>query len=294
MCLRGPEGGCLTAARGIRSLEPFYLEGQTGKLFAVYHAPSGDSAAPGILVAPPFAEELNRSRHMMAAAARALRAAGRAVLIVDLHGTGDSAGCFDDARWHGWHADLESGASWLENRGHPVSGVLAVRLGALLALDWLTRSGRALSTLVLWGAVTSGTQYLNQFLRLRVAESMARPDGGKETTGDLKARIAAGETVEIGGYGLTAPLTDAIEGLRAADLGPPPGCRAWWLDLAIDGSSALSPASQRVISAWRDAGRSVDTAVVTGPSFWTLQEPEHVPGLIDATVEALCGDDHGQ
>ncbi len=272
-------------------MEPFFLEGQAGNLFAVYHAPGDDRpAAPAVLLVPPFAEELNRSRHMMAAAARALSGVGVAVLIIDLYGTGDSEGRFDEARWEIWRNDLESAALWLEGRGHAVTGVLAVRLGALLALDWLKATGRTPEYLIFWGAVTGGAQYLNQFLRLRVAESMARTDGTKETTSDLKALIDAGETVEVGGYGLTKALTEAIEGLKAADLTPPEGCAVHWLDVAAEAGAPLSPGADRVVTAWQEAGASVNSTIVPGPAFWSLQEPEHAPALVDATVKAFMGE----
>lgn len=271
-------------------MEPFFLKGRTGNLFAVYHASKGGPAeAPAVLVVPPFAEELNRSRHMMAAAARALADAGYATLLADLYGTGDSEGRFDEARWNIWRNDLEAAARWLENKNHNLAGVIAIRLGALLALDWLNETTRVPGRLTLWGAVTGGAQYLNQFLRLRVAESMARTDGPKETTRDLKALIDAGETVEVGGYGLTKEMTDAIEGLKAADLAPPDGCAVHWIDLVSDAEATLSPGAERVVNAWEEAGCRITPTMVAGPAFWTLQEPEHVPALIDATISALRG-----
>lgn len=273
-------------------MEPFFIEaklgdGKSGRLFAVYHPPRSANQVGGrggVLIVPPFAEELNRSRHMMAAAARALAARGFGVLILDLYGTGDSEGRFEDARLDHWRGDLDRAASAMEDRGQRLTGVLALRLGALLTLDWLHHGTRAPATLVFWGAVLSGNTFINQFLRLRVAESMARSGGTKETTKDLKARLDRGEMVEVGGYGLTAPMTEAIEALKASDLPPPGASRTHFMELGanLDGPA---PALEKLLAAW-DGARF---HAVDGPAFWTLLEPVHVPGLITATVDIFDG-----
>lgn len=273
-------------------MEPFFIEGRTGNLFALYHAPSkGGVAHGGILIAPPFAEELNRSRHMMAAAARALASHGFAVLMIDLHGTGDSAGRFDDASWDGWCDDLETAADHLERQGHPLIGVLALRTGALLALDWIRKTGRTPETLALWGPAMNGATFINQFLRLRVAESMAREDGTRESTKDLKARLDQGETLEIGGYGLTSVLCHGIEGMNATNMPPPPETTVQWLDLSPSPGAQITPAGAKVIDAWADAGVRTHHQMIEGPAFWTLLEPEHVPALISATVDVFARED---
>src|SRR3546814_14337350 len=81
-------------------MEALFIDGPAWRLFAIHHA-----AAPhcrqglGLVYLPPFAEEMNRSRRMAALQARALAALGIDVLLLDLFGTGDSAGDFRDARW---------------------------------------------------------------------------------------------------------------------------------------------------------------------------------------------------
>jgi len=58
------------------------MAGSRGALFAVYHPPAaGMASCGGVLYAPPFAEELNKSRRMIAQQARRLAAAGFGVLI---------------------------------------------------------------------------------------------------------------------------------------------------------------------------------------------------------------------
>ncbi len=57
---------------------------------------------------PPFAEEMNKCRRMMALTAYALQAAGLDVLFVDLFGTGDSGGDFADGSLEVWRSDLHA------------------------------------------------------------------------------------------------------------------------------------------------------------------------------------------
>jgi hypothetical protein len=74
-------------------MHPAFIDGSGGRLFTLYFAPDAAvSARGGLLFIPPFAEELNRSRHMVVKTARALAAAGWGVLLLDLFGTGDSEG----------------------------------------------------------------------------------------------------------------------------------------------------------------------------------------------------------
>jgi hypothetical protein len=46
---------------------------------------------------PPFAEEMNKSRRMIAEVGRRLEGSGVGMLLVDLFGTGDSEGEFAQA-----------------------------------------------------------------------------------------------------------------------------------------------------------------------------------------------------
>lgn len=267
-------------------MEPLFIEGQTGRLFALYHPPASKGRQKDILIVPPFAEELNRCRHMMAAFARTMAAEGTGVLILDLYGTGDSEGRFEGASWDGWKADLETAALWLEAKGRTLGGVLAIRTGALLALDWLSTIQRPVPKLALWAPVTGGNQFITQFLRLRVAEAMARSDGIKETTRDLKALIDQGETVEVGGYGLTRAICDGLEKAKAANL-PPRGSDVRWYELCQNAEDDLAPGPARVVEAWSKDGVTVAPSVIEGAAFWSLQEPEHVPALIEATANAF-------
>src|SRR5688500_5815022 len=70
--------------------------------------PAGGTVRGVVLLLPPFAEEMNKSRRMCALLARGLAADGWRVVRIDLLGCGDSAGSLRDASWEQWCDDLRT------------------------------------------------------------------------------------------------------------------------------------------------------------------------------------------
>lgn len=265
--------------------EPHFIDGPHGPLFAVFYPAEGAAAygAPGVLVLPPFAEEMNRSRRMMALLGRALAARGVAVLVLDLFGTGDSGGEFSDGRWDTWRADAEAARAWLGRRTTGGPSLLGLRLGACLALE-LAKGGEAPARVVLWNPVLRGDLMLNQFLRVRALAGIAQEQTGGETAKALRARLRAGETLEIAGYALHPELAEALETLRLAQLGE--GCPAPidWFEVAAEAGSPPPPASAAAIETLRAAGVRVAYESVSGEPFWNIEETVVVEPLLAATA----------
>jgi exosortase A-associated hydrolase 2 len=271
---------------------PFFLDTADRRLFALHYRPAGvdRGASPrrAVLLLAPFAEEMNRSRRMMTLQAETLAAHGLEVLVFDYSGTGDSSGEFATARWDDWRADCDGALAWLHSRGAESVDLVAIRLGALLACDISRRHDLGPGRIVLWQPVVSGNNFMTQFLRFRVAASL-EADAGRETTKDLRARFAAGETVEIAGYEIAAQLATSIDGLRLVDFAPPPGMQVNWFELSAEGGE-IAPASTPVVGAWRDAGIAVNADTQAGEAFWTVQELTLAPRLIAATAAVLGAD----
>ncbi|HEY0060986.1 MAG TPA: hydrolase 2, exosortase A system-associated [Telluria sp.] len=264
--------------------EAFFLAAAPGERYCLYHAPLG-TCRGALVYLHPFAEEMNKSRRMAALQARALAAAGYGVLQIDLHGCGDSDGDFGDARWEHWLADVAAARAWLEQRVGQPAGLWGLRLGALLALDYA--NSHPLPQLVLWQPVLQGANYLTQFLRLRLASDMldeSAPAGG---TKELRAQLAAGDTLEIAGYHLAPQLAARIDTLDAASLQP--ACPTHWFELVAAAERPLPPAATRVAQAWG----AQEVRKVAGAPFWSTQEIAEVPALIAATCAALTGAQHG-
>ena len=280
----------MTAARA------FFLPAEVGQRYGLYHSAKGQPRGQ-VLLAHAFAEELNKTRRMTTLQARALAGAGFAVLQVDLLGCGDSSGDFGDAEWDAWLSDLVLARTWLQAQmpaGQPVPLWLwGVRAGCLLAAD-LARTLVEACHLLLWQpSFLTGSQQLQQFLRLRLAADLlaqAGP-GSKGAMRALQDQVAAGQTLDIAGYGLAPGLAN---GLAGSALTPPPApqgpaSRLVWLEVASVAREAEqpTPAAARTLQAWRQAGWQVWADSVQGPAFWQTVEAEEAPALLAATLAAM-------
>ena len=271
------------ALPGTRML-PFFLDSPRGPLFCLFTAPADTAPLGGVLYLHPFAEEMHKSRRMAAIQARALAARGQAVLQVDLTGCGDSAGDFGDASWSAWREDARLAHAWLADRiGQPVA-LWGLRTGATLAAD-LARDQSAVRQLILWQPVVNGDMFLNQFLRIKLASEMLADGQAQSGTKTLRAQLAAGDSVEVGGNRLAPDMARELGAIRLADCVPP--CPVHWLEVGAAAGAAATPASQRVIDAWQAAGMAVHTQTVAGDAFWLTQEIAECPALVEATLSVF-------
>jgi exosortase A-associated hydrolase 2 len=273
------------------AVRPLFLGNDAAARFCLYHAPAQPCRGAWLYL-HPFAEEMNKARRMAALQAAALAAAGHAVLQLDLHGCGDSAGDFGDASWAGWLDDVARGLRWLQQElgsGLPQApGLWGLRLGGLLALDYARRAGAPPSALLLWQPVLQGTTHQTQILRLRLAAQMLGEAGGAGDDGGsaaLRAQLAGGQPLDIAGYTLAPALALGFDGLDAAQLAPP--CPVHWLEVVAEAGRPLPPLAARVAAAWRAAGTEVRSATVPGPHVWASQEIAEAPALLEATLARL-------
>ncbi len=264
-------------------LEAGYLEGEQGPLFYLLHPPRSARARGAILYAHPFAEELNKSRRMVALQARRFAELGYAVLVPDQFGCGDSAGDFGDARWEIWQKDLARQAVWLQERYPGALTLWGLRSGCLLLSELLQRRAIEAGRMLWWQPVIDGEQYLVQFLRLRMAAAMM--SGSKETTRELRERLGGGEALEVAGYLLHPLMAAALAGARL--LPPVHSCVVHWFDVVADADPDLSPAAKRLIERWAGEGVAVDAQAVSGEPFWGTQEISEVPELIERGASVM-------
>ena len=176
--------------------EPFFLKTDLGKRFCLFHSPHPDSEPRGAFIyIHPFGDEMNKSRRMAAMQARAFASIGFGVLQIDLFGCGDSSGEFRDASWNIWKDDLSVAKKWIENRISCPISLWGLRLGALLALDFAKSSENTFDHIILWQPVINGESFLNQLLRLRMANEMLAEEGAKKATGRsmMRNRLANGK-----------------------------------------------------------------------------------------------------
>jgi exosortase A-associated hydrolase 2 len=272
-----------SAVNSIRR-EAFFLPMPNGQRFCIVHEPAS-SGRGAILFVPPFAEEMNKSRRMVALQARAFAEHGWTVLQMDLFGTGDSSGDFGDATWQDWLADVRRAIRWLQERTRSTPIVWGLRAGCLLAARAADETGSPVR-LLFWQPVLSGKQHLQQFLRLKVANQLVlQPGQPRITTQQLRDQLAHGEAVEVAGYllnpGLALPFEGAALELARGD------ARVVWLEVSASANASLSPASSVRVQAWQSAGCDVEAQAVTGAAFWQTQEITECDSLIGETLRAI-------
>jgi exosortase A-associated hydrolase 2 len=264
-----------------------FIDGARGRILVVARFPR-KGHGHSVLVVPPFAEEMNKSRRAIALLADELAARGVATLLPDLGGTGDSAGEFADADWDAWRSDVVAAARWAEAEGWPVDAVLGIRLGCVLAAEAVRRMPQPVSRTVFWAPVPDGQAYLTQFLRLRVAATMVS-DGPAESTASLRSRLQAGEVLQIAGYALGPGLARQLDGIRLADAVSPALGELCWMEVTRTEPPEMTEAAGRTIEKARGSGARIAPVAVGGEPFWASTEIVVNRPLLDGTIAALAG-----
>ncbi len=115
---------------------------------------------------------------------------------------------------------------------------------------------------------------MTQFLRMRVAFSGLRGDltRREETTQKLRAKIAAGERLEIGGFFLAPELAQAIDKLDLRESSPPSSPPVHWLETGKDG---IPPTTNAALDRWRSHGADVTFTQVDVKPYWV-----HTRGMV--------------
>ena len=266
-----------------------------GYRFCLYFPARNRTPRGLVLYIHPLAEEMNKSRRMVALQARALNAAGFAVLQIDLLGCGDSSGDFGDATWTAWVDDVLQACRWLRAQPTSPSGAGAAKGEPAALWLWGLRSGCLLAAdaarqlpepchFLFWAPATAGKPLLQQFLRLKVAGDMLAGNS-KGIMENMRQQLARGDAVEVAGYAVHPSLAS---GLELAKLTPPGAAtRVEWLELATRPDATLTPGALQVFDIWKAAGYTARSHSVTGPSFWQIAEIEDAPALITATIAAM-------
>jgi exosortase A-associated hydrolase 2 len=266
--------------------EARFLDAGDRRLFMLDIQPTGPCRG-AVLYVPPFAEEMNRLRSHAVQQARRLAAQGWRCLLPDLTGTGESDGELAAVDWSVWVDDVRRAGRWLTRESPGPLVLWGMRTGALLAAEVL-RGDDALpaSRLLLWQPVLDGKLFLTQFLRLRIASQVVS-DTERETTEQIRARLSAGEVVEVAGYSLSGGLADGLAARRLADLRPPSACRVLWVEVVAQPDQPLPPVSTRLIDGWRATGLQVASTGVACPMVWQVHRRAEAPELLDATEKLL-------
>lgn len=273
------------------SIQPRFFTFNDRRLFGILIEPTQAECQGVVLYFAPMAEEMNRCRWQAASLGRALAARGYACLILDPYGSGESTGRVIDATWQIWRDDAKQALGWLVQRHPGVPATLwGMRLGALLAADLAAQpDGPAMGAvqhLLLWQPVLDGAMFLNQYLRLRLASQLVQ-SGEAETTKSLRARLDAGEVLEVAGYPLTGVLATGMAAVQMASLSWPAQVRVDWLEIVPKPEQALALPARKLLDRLTAEGRSVQAQTVACPPIWQTYEREPAPALEAATLALM-------
>jgi exosortase A-associated hydrolase 2 len=264
-----------------------FIEGSKGPIFVLLRRPPGPVRGC-VLVVPPFAEEMNKCRRMVAEATMGLAEHDIASVVPDLYGTGDSAGDFVDADWVTWQDDIIRTVRWAAVQGLSISGILATRLGCALTASVLAAGiiGPVART-VLWQPVFDGGRFLTQFLRLRTSASLMVDR--KESIAELRDRLRSGEVVEVAGYGLTPRLAADLDAAVTPDRLPQQLGHVTWMEVVRDVGAERPVTSSKLIDQTRVRGGRVDLQLFPGEPFWASTEIVRNREMSEAAVQFLAG-----
>lgn len=267
--------------RGV-SLAAHFLETAEGRLFVVERGPADGVCGSVVLLIPPLADEMNKSRALITQLASAVANEGHTLIVADLYGTGDSEGNFEDASIDIWSRNLDALADWISERGLQLRSIVAIRFGCLLAAYWIGASNRRVHSTVFWQPTTTGANIVNQWLRMRVAASVF--DGTRKVTrAELVERLDAGETLEIGGYLLTQSISKQLNALELSGRVVPAMGQVHVFEV---GSGTECSLAMRQLAHERG---DCSVQMVPGDPFWMATELVQNPTLVRNTVHALFG-----
>ena len=267
----------MDSARGI----PGFFQATAGALFGFQVTPVEKPRALAVYL-PPHGEEMNRCRTLMADQARVLAARGIACTVLDYYGTGDSEGAFCAASWQTWQSDVAVVIEQLQQRFGPLPIMLVgLRLGGLVALDFVNTSPGIVSKLLLIQPVTNGSTYVNQLLRQRMAYLMSN-DLPVEGTRELRERVERGESLEIGGYLFGCQLLMTVDSKQLKDMTAVEGLDIIWMEQVSESGKEVSLGSRKAIDQLKAQRNTVDAVTFCDPPLWQLHERDSAPKAVSA------------
>jgi exosortase A-associated hydrolase 2 len=185
-----------------------------------------------------------------------------------------------------WLQDLKAAAQALTARTGAPLHLWGVRTGALLAAALAADADLAVRQLLLWHPVLDGKIFVNQYLRLRLAAQVVN-QGEKETTEQIRARLKAGEVLEVAAYPLTAALVDGLAASRLGDQIAGFKGRLALLEAASKGDQPLSVPARKLADALSAAGVDVDARSIQCPMIWQVHERVPAPTLSAETLALM-------
>ena len=269
-----------------------FFSGSKGQLFlSVQHNSANQIAsacAGAVVLLPPFADEMNKSRHLLTKLMRQLSANGYDSFLLDNYGTGDSEGDLDQTSVDIWRTDLQQFLQIVAQCGYQHVSFVAVRFGSLQLFDLLNQFSLplALQQIVLWQPWFDTTKFWQQFARIKLAQSLG--SNNKLTLTSLTQQLSAGVDLEIAGYPINATFYTSLMQLQSQFPAVLQHSPVHWFNSTT--STTVAPAVQHSISA---LSQQCLLNVVHLPCqpYWQAAELVQAPELISQTAALFAMQD---
>jgi exosortase A-associated hydrolase 2 len=262
-----------------------YFPSPSGDLYGTLYLPDDLGCDTGVVLVEPFGEEKKCAYRMLVRLARVLAGHGVATLRFDLPGTGDSPGEHGEMDAVAWAGGVRAAAEEvLALPGIQGWVPIGARFGALPALQ--VAVGLSPRAVVLLEPVLNGTECLRDLERRQKIKDMM--SGQRNDSGpDAAARWSTGETVDFGGFPVSAKLAEQLAAVDLcsllADLTPACGLQI----VRVSGSKKLPPAWQPLAEAAENRALGEVTVVQDKP-FWGQLEYYESDAVIDVVVPFLA------
>jgi exosortase A-associated hydrolase 2 len=239
-----------------------------------------------IVFIPPFVEEMNRCRSLVATQAREFARTGYTCTLLDFYGTGDSQGQLCDASLQVWKDNIRLTIDGLQNEADVPLILWGLRLGGLIALDYAATSPRPPQHIILWQPVNAAKVYITQVLRQRVASLMVN-GLPPETTKEIRKKLEDGEQVEISGYTLAGGLIRDLENIELSAMGHLCPGNIYWLEHVTEEGKEIGVAARKAVDQLVEQGNRVEIRTFCDPPIWLIHERDFAPQLLSCTSGLL-------
>ncbi len=204
----------------MRSVEFLYLlSGRNHKIFLAHYFPKACTSVDEhrvVILVPPFAEEMNRSKRMFVLCAQKLSEIGLNVICFDYAGTGDSEGEWGDFSYADWYQNFLDVYNYSQTKGFQSVDIISLRFGSLLSADAIVNECIAINNCIFWDPVEKGESFIRQLIRTKIAAEMSLAENKSEKYNYLNELDQHGY-IEIAGYKLTEELIESIKSLKLSD-----------------------------------------------------------------------------
>ena len=261
-------------------------------IFLAHYLPvkraSDQADTQAVILVPPFAEELSRSKRMYVLCARLLANSGFHVICFDYSGTGDSSGEWGEFDYVDWVNDLKTVYQYANNYAAHVN-FIALRFGALILADAIIQERLNTNRCIFWDPVEKGEQLTRQLVRMKIAATMA--DAAKKISSqEVKQSMQDEGFLESGGYHISSTMFDEISSKQIAPSVVPllDQAHLHWMALGrhkeqTDIWLANSIARHELEEA--SVGIKLTMHAVNDVKFWMQQEVTLAPKLLQRTHE---------